>query len=237
LLGGAGYLLTQGFSHAGGEGASGLGGGTSGGVSAAPPVQGRSGSVGLTSRSTRARSQQPSRGSPLLGEGVNPPSQGAGAPFSDGWQQEATPDLGGSPPDTEGPGGVGGAAPSATGPSTGSPSIAEGPSYDGDYQRKRYGDTPGGGDRASWRAEAREFGGKARALSNQLGQVGQESSGSRETKTSSESTGSETARAAKSSSSGPEPPDEPPQVPIDDHLHWLVVAGVLWGAWRIWRGA
>ena len=32
-------------------------------------------------------------------------------------------------------------------------------------------------------------------------------------------------------------PGSPSNVPIGDHLPWLAVAGILWGAWRIGRGA
>ena len=32
-------------------------------------------------------------------------------------------------------------------------------------------------------------------------------------------------------------PGSPSNVPIGDHLPWLAMAGILWGAWRIGRGA
>lgn len=37
-------------------------------------------------------------------------------------------------------------------------------------------------------------------------------------------------------SSDPGTPTNPDQVPIGNHLHWLMVAGVLWGAWRLAQG-
>jgi hypothetical protein len=32
-------------------------------------------------------------------------------------------------------------------------------------------------------------------------------------------------------------PGSPSDVPIGDHLPWLAMAGLLWGAWQIGRGA
>jgi hypothetical protein len=33
-------------------------------------------------------------------------------------------------------------------------------------------------------------------------------------------------------------PGTPPQptLPIDDHVHWLLAVGLLWGVWRLSRG-
>jgi hypothetical protein len=31
-------------------------------------------------------------------------------------------------------------------------------------------------------------------------------------------------------------PGSPSDVPIDDHVHWLLAAGLLWGVWRLSRG-
>ena len=50
------------------------------------------------------------------------------------------------------------------------------------------------------------------------------------------------AEQTDSNSGSPDDPDRrnpgsPSNVPIGDHLHWLGVAGILWGAWQIGRGA
>jgi hypothetical protein len=44
-----------------------------------------------------------------------------------------------------------------------------------------------------------------------------------------------TASGRESTTSGRDVPNPPDPVPIGDHLHWLAVAGLLWGAWRIAR--
>jgi hypothetical protein len=69
-----------------------------------------------------------------------------------------------------------------------------------------------------------------RALSGQLRQM----SGGQSQGTSAEQTDSDPG--------SPDDPDRrepgsPSNVPIGDHLPWLAVAGILWGAWRIGRGA
>ena len=94
-----------------------------------------------------------------------------------------------------------------------------------------------GGANASsgWRVEAQRLGGQARALSNQIGQLDRASE--REKQASANDPESGEARTASASRSGQNVPDPPsPNVPIGDHLHWLLVAGVLWGVWRLWRG-
>ena len=72
--------------------------------------------------------------------------------------------------------------------------------------------------------------GRMQALSGQLGQM---------------DGGSSQSASETQADSGPSSPDDPGRrnpgspsnVPIGDHLPWLAVAGILWGAWRIRRGA
>jgi hypothetical protein len=68
------------------------------------------------------------------------------------------------------------------------------------------------------------------ALSGQLRQIGEAQS---------QGTSAEQTESEPSSPDDPSrrEPGSPENVPIGDHLHWLAVAGILWGAWRIGRGA
>jgi hypothetical protein len=226
LLGGVGYLLFQ-------------AGGAAGGVGTDLP---RGGGVSSPAQSSRlARPSRPSDGArvgggtshPLLSSRSRSAPSGTAAPFSEGWRADATPSLTG-PSASSGqgsPGSAGGAAPNLSGTSGSSSGSAK--RFGSGGARHGDADRPAG---ASWRAEARQLGGQARALSSQLGQMAQrDGRGTTEQSSSQEeSGGAETASARTSSQNVPNPPS--PSVPIDDHLHWLLVAGVLWGAWRIWRG-
>lgn len=186
--------------------------------------------------SRRALAYSPPVAGPLVGEELGPP-RALEAPFSEEWRDRATPRLSDpSPPSGGGlQGDVGGGAAARPGPAVASsqPSGVRGWESAG---------TGGSSGRASsrWRAEARRFAGRMRALSNELGQMARESSG-REGGEASPRQGSSpeasaaSASAASVSSSDRDVPD-PPSVPIDDHLHWLLVAGVLWGVWRLWGG-
>ena len=234
LLGGAGYLLY----HTGGA-ANGPSGNFSRGSGSASPIQGH-------------RSARPSRtfgGGTARGEAVNPllssrsnsaPSgartsgaaSGGGAPFSKSWRSNATPSLTG-PSASSGnasPGRAGTASSRADGFSSASPRTS------GRFGGR--GAQSGGANassRSGWRAEAQRLGGQARALSSQFGQLDRASE--REKQASANDPESGEARTASASRSGQNVPDPPPpDAPIGDHLHWLLVAGVLWGAWRLWRG-
>ena len=234
LLGGAGCLLY----HAGGA-VNGSSSNFSRGSGSASPIQGH-------------RSARPSRssgGGTARGEAVNPllssrsnsaPSgartsgaaSGGGAPFSKSWRSNATPSLTG-PSASSGnasPGRAGDASSRADGLSSALPRTSG---------RSGGGGAQSGGANASsrfgWRAEAQRLGGQARALSNQLEQFDRASE--REKQASANDPESGEARTASASRSGQNVPDPPPpDAPIGDHLHWLLVAGVLWGAWRLWRG-
>ena len=141
------------------------------------------------------------------------PSVGVGGGPSGGGSSEGGPALAARGP-TAGAGGLGAAARSGRSPETTS-SLRSG--------------RRSGGDRAA-RKEAEQLAGTMRALSGRLGQMDGGSSQS----------ASETQ--ADSDPGSPDDPDRrnpgsPSNVPIGDHLHWLAVLGVLWGAWRIGRGA
>lgn len=224
LLGGAGYLVySMGNSASRGSAESSLRGGSS------PSMRGSR--SGQTSRSTSGRRAQSGTARPLLSSRSESASSGGTAPFSEEWRAEAAPSLAG-PSATSGAGlGEGGGAGLNRSGAGNSPSRSS----------RSFGDGAGSGDadrsaRSDWRAEAQRLGGQARALSSQLGQMSQRD-GRDATEQSSpqkESGGPRSASASRTNQNVPEPP--PPSVPIDDHLHWLLVAGVLWGAWRIWSG-
>jgi len=141
------------------------------------------------------------------------PSVGVGGGPSGGGSSEGGPALAARGP-TAGAGGLGAAARSGRSPETTS-SLRSG--------------RRSGGDRAA-REDAEQLAGTMQALSGQLRQMG----------------GAQSQGApAEPQDSGPSSPDDPSRrepgspenVPIGDHLHWLAVAGILWGAWRIGRGA
>ncbi|MFB6274348.1 MAG: hypothetical protein ABEL51_15805 [Salinibacter sp.] len=222
FLGGAGYLLrhadtaTNGFSAETAR---------SGGGATGPP----------TARSGRFL-QRPGAGasrggasSPLLSDRSGTGLLGTDAPFSESWRREATPSLSGPPASS---GGSAGGTASGAAPQSEGPSIAD---------ARPGGATGMGGtsyesaDRSGtdWRAEARRLGGQARALSGALRQLERNAS-SENDKASMQSGTAGTRERAKT---GDRDVPNPPNVPIGDHLHWLAVAGLLWGAWRIGRGA
>lgn len=219
LLGGAGYLLY----HAGGA-ASGLGGGavaTSGGEGSVPE--------GLGPRHTAQRPAPSSRSNPLFGGGRAPAQSGSGveAPFSESWQEEATPDLTGPSSGAPGAPSGGGASAGDEGPEPGGAAIAS---------RGRTGSGgPARAERGSggWRAEARRFSGRARALSNQLGQMAR-SGPEEQTKSTREDAPATTSagRTSSSASSDPGTPGDPSQVPIGG-LEWLAAAGALYALRRL----
>ncbi|PSQ68094.1 MAG: hypothetical protein BRD26_09155 [Bacteroidetes bacterium QH_1_64_81] len=94
----------------------------------------------------------------------------------------------------------------------------------------------GSGGAAERRAEAERFADQATALAGQLRQMS-EPSGSEEEAAPSAEEAQTSSVGSRAKASDPENPDSPDQVPIGDHLPWLAVVGVLWGAWRIGRGA
>ncbi|GEM_PF-7021889 len=168
----------------------------------------------------RSRSEPPRSSGSFLSDRRGAQPSGTTAPFSEAWRAEATPSLSapsGSPD-----------RPSSTHPDASSPT----PDQSGPELGSQAGSMPTG---ANWQAEARRLGHQARALSSQLGQLDDEREQSNQTASSEAPSGPERPPAARRSDQDvPSPP--PPSVPIDDHLHWLLVLGVLWGAWRVWQG-
>lgn len=230
LLGGAGYLL-----YRAGSGAGGLAGGTSGGgtptVGSAPQR-----SVGA-SRHPRGLAS-PRRGAgPLLGSRTVPSASGTQAPFSADWREGATPDVtvpsaASSGGDARG-GGIRSASPEPSVTSS-RPSGAHGR---GDLRASETGGS-------SWRGEARQLAGRAQALSSQLRQMDRSSSEPGGT-ISSQKHASTSAAGTGASASGPGSPGDPSRrsgpgdpssVPIDDHVYWLAIAGLLFGVWRLRGG-
>ena len=206
-------------------------------------VPGHGGSAIANGSSARGSAPTASRG-PTIGAsrvppGVSNPLSGGGggasapAPFSDGWREQAAPDL--------------------TGPSVGAPAAPVGGSkVAGQEQGESSGPVlasrrssrgsgasaagRGSGGAAERRAEAERFADQATALAGQLRQMS-EPSGSQEEAAPSAEEAQTSSVGSRAKASDPENPDSPDQVPIGDHLPWLAVVGVLWGAWRIGRGA
>jgi len=174
----------------------------------------------------RSQPRRPSPSTPSVGDGG--PAAGAGVPFSEAWRTDILASL--ADPSI---------APRSTPAELGAPAKTSSPGRSGTGASGSMGSTIGDGGAsasgpagASWRTEAQRLGRTARALSGQLGRMDRKRGPG--ATAGSESEGGRNASARRSGGTVPEPP--PPSVPIDDHLHWLLVAGVLWGAWRMWRG-
>lgn len=101
--------------------------------------------------------------------------------------------------------------------------------------RRASGQQARGGAQSEWTAEAQRLAGRAQALSSQLRALERESAARSSQETAEAAGEGSAAKASASSNDNPGTPENP-TVPIDDHLHWLLVAGVLWGAWRLHRG-
>lgn len=225
LLGGAGYLLSNMGAMTGGSG----GGGAIASSGSAPAPQAR---PGLRAGRSAPASRSPS----VFGEGTSADDgSGAAVPFSDGWQSRATPDLT-SPADAGGAvsGGVpsGGGAIGEGSPESEGPTIASRRALSGVESRSARMESEG----TAWQAEAQNLAGRARALSNQLGQMERQQGRSASTR-SAESQKDPAARTSSgqgsaSTSSNPGTPDNPDQVPIGG-LGWLLATGVGYGAYRL----
>jgi hypothetical protein len=245
VLGGAGYLLY----HVG-DAATGLtGSGAERGVEAASPRHAPSSVRHGPSAARSSRSLRGSGGSAARGSGTGPllsdrsESGGWGVPFSESWRSGATPDLGArsgqtGPPAS--PGGASGARSEGVGSreagprdAGSSPTASRSGSVSGTSGFEGAVADRGGG--AGWRAEAGRLGGRARALSGELRRLNQQSAET-EREASSDDPATATAPGGSAETSDRDVPNPPDPVPIGDHLYWLAVAGVLWGAWRIGRG-
>ena len=222
FLGGAGYLLLHADTAATGLA-----------VEAAQERRARASApksrLGRSGPRLGRRSMQNGTSRPLLGNRSATGPSGTAAPFSKSWRREATPSLSG-PSDASGGsrgGTVGGSAESRSD----GPAIASSRSYGSG--RSSYESAPRSAD---WRAEAQRLGSRARALSGVLGQMDRESA-SQGGAAPAQSSTADAGTGGQATTADRTVPDPPDPVPIDDHLHWLVVAGLLWGAWRIGRGA
>lgn len=241
LLGPLAFLATEMM------GGGGRGGGVVGNVSGGPPPAAAQGGL-----------QTPAVPTPV--PGLSPGGARAevpSTPFSKSWREQATPSLTGPDRSDGGAGlagsGGGGDLQTTFGPSGRSGGTPDAGRASGDRRASgatfgrggpdlalRGGARPSGGGRAaraardeqngSARSEARQLAGRMRALSGQLRQM---------------DSSPQASSSAQQSTSDPGSPDDPDRrnpgspsdVPIGDHLHWLAVAGILWGAWRIGRGA
>lgn len=177
----------------------------------------------------------PDGGNPLLSDRSGPAPTGTDAPFSKGWRGQATPTLTGPSSDegaSHGGGVASGGGTSAGGAASSGPAVASSPRVGGRQGSKsvRSGGVGGGAD---WHGKAQKLAGRARALSGQLGQLEREASRSDGKKETSAGSLGEASTASASESDDHRDVPNPPDVPIDDHLHWLVVAGLLWGIWRL----
>lgn len=166
------------------------------------------------------------------GLGGTSPTSNASAPFSASWRSRVASELSGMQSASHGAGAGGGV--SVGGPSEWEPKGASATGRVSSSARSRASANAG----ADWRGAARRLASNARALSHQLGQMGQEANASRSAqissgKTAKTSAASATAEKATTNRSAPDPPNP---VPIDDHLHWLLAAALLWGVWRLRGG-
>lgn len=213
------------------DGRGGGGGVSAGGAAQPSPVAGaRSGFSAWKAR----RPSRPSRPLAPLGgskSGRRPPAASS-TPFSASWRTEATPNLlEGKLGGTQGRRSLssGGAEEEAR------PSVSS--RTETDRSRGFGSGRSGRGSGAEWRGEAQRLAGRAQALSRQLGQLQRGSDGaSANDAPTAPQRASKSAETSRTQADNPPLPGDEPTVPIDDHLHWLLVAGIFWGAWRLCRG-
>lgn len=163
-------------------------------------------------------------------------SSASAVPFASSWRNSAVPNLSAGAPTSPSSGG--------TVTSNALPSSSPRTTYQGGSQSsipsRRFSSAKSNQKTV---AAARQFASRARALSNQLGQMTQDPvarslgpTAAPSTETGGLQASSGGGSATASATAPPLPEDDPQNVPIDDHLHWLLAAGALWGIWRITRG-
>jgi hypothetical protein len=155
-------------------------------------------------------------------------SRGATAPFSSSWRARAAPSLSGGEAPSSGGSVRGAATPFGTGIQSPGPTA----SYGDGRKASRNAET------SDWTAEAQRFAGRAQALSRQLGQMDRDPvdrSLGEMAPSEGPSEGADRASGGASAAQTNNNPGTPPQptLPIDDHVHWLVVAGLVWGVWKL----
>ena len=214
------YLATDllgGASRGGGGAVVASGGGAAPTPHASPP------------RAAWRSGAETSRSSPfaprIAGRASASRASGSQAPFSASWRAQATPSL--TTPDGSGSGSNGAFQRAGRdGPS--------GIASRGGPVARGHGSPGASSGHPDWVGAAREFGQSALALSRQLEQMDrdpvQRSLGP-------EAAPSEGTGRASGPSSAAQTNDNPPlpgePVPVGDHLHWLLVAGLLWGVWQL----
>lgn len=237
-----GFLASEMMGGGGGLGVGPSAGSVSGGGAAPPAAPPQSGLSAWKARRSPAPSASPpsTRGGGTFGArpGAAGTSPGSTVPFSSSWRAETRPNLS---MEVDPSGGWGearsnGSYAGGTGPVDGrtEAGTAGSTSRSPSESRTRRTQTFGEGGDPSWVAEAGRAAGQARALSSELGDWNRESSQSSSEAGPASSSKTPGPRAS-ASSDNPSLPEEP-TVPIDDHLHWLLAAGVLWGVWRLGRG-
>lgn len=226
LLGGAGYVL----SHVHTEGAA-----SRLSVQRSQDAVGTFGTYERRAFRSSRRSTTPSRDRTgrryLLNSRSGSPPSNRTVPFSESWRHDATPNL--TEPHTSSRkkfiGGVG--SWSEDGPVSSprsSSRFGNATSQKGEFTSST---SSAGSD---WQAAAHRLAGRTRALNNQIRQL-EKGSGSHGENPPESNRATKSASSADVRTSDRDVPD-PPNVPIDDQLHWLLIGGVLWGTWRIWRG-
>ncbi len=228
LLGGVGYLLYHASGTVSSQTALGPTAGPSHQGGPSPAVRGRQ-SARPAPSGENIFSSAPR---PLLSDRSGPTE--AETPFSEGWREQAVPNLTGPSPSGDGAAfrrGTGTGEASSAGRATGASPSPGGPGGAGGSRSFKSGNASQSGGPA-WRGEAQKLASRAQALSGQLRQLKRESPGGGRKKNAPSEDASGEASTASASTNDRDVPN-PPSVPIDDHLHWLVVAGLLWGIWRL----
>lgn len=231
-------------------------GGSGGGGGGA--LVGRSGGSSPGARqSVRAQHQRSARPRSSLFGVSNGSEESARVPFSEPWRAQATPTL--TAPESEARGGrvlAGGSGGSEAG--AGASASESSPTHRfsssgearGNLSAGRSGGlvdggpalagrmpSDGGGSAARGRPAGRDWQEEARSAAR----TGRKLVGEIEQMSRASTSGGTTAKQSPSDPGSPDDPDRrnpgsPSNVPIGDHLHWLAVAGILWGTWRIGRG-
>lgn len=163
-----------------------------------------------------------------------PQPSGVEAPFSKDWRERATPDLTSRSPSfgRSFQGGGEGVSPDRSGEVVASrrPSLG----VEGRHAWGGRASAGSGSIGSGWRKEARQFSGRAQALSSQLRSMSRSSSEISRSETSAPEKAKRSGRSSAEARTDDRDVPPPPSVPIDDHVRWLAVAGLLWGVWRLW---